>query len=236
MPSAPCTTFKLLSPSAGSSTSISTGADDASTALRPPTYAPRSVIAFSRSFVSFEAAASASSERSTIDANSRAAHAETVLPLARFQRPLVARAREVRRGRRVAFSVRSPSLSLLLLAALSSASALVVVPGAAHARGAMSVRPAAAAAARAAPLMQNRGPPTGPRKSKGACWRSRARSWSRCPTRDFKVQLDESEQVILAHISGKIRKNFIKILVGDRVTCEISPYDLTKGRITFRKR
>ena len=56
------------------------------------------------------------------------------------------------------------------------------------------------------------------------------------PNANFKVQLDESEQVILAHISGKIRKNFIKILVGDRVTCEISPYDLTKGRITFRKR
>lgn len=43
-------------------------------------------------------------------------------------------------------------------------------------------------------------------------------------------------QVILAHISGRIRKNSIKILVGDKVTCEISPYDLTKGRITFRKR
>ena len=43
-------------------------------------------------------------------------------------------------------------------------------------------------------------------------------------------------QVILAHVSGKIRKNFIKILVGDHVTCEISPYDLTKGRITFRRR
>jgi len=43
-------------------------------------------------------------------------------------------------------------------------------------------------------------------------------------------------QVILAHVSGKIRKNFIKILVGDHVTCEISPYDLSKGRITFRKR
>ena len=49
-------------------------------------------------------------------------------------------------------------------------------------------------------------------------------------------QLDDTEQVILAHVSGKIRKNFIKILVGDHVTCEISPYDLTKGRITFRKR
>ena len=56
------------------------------------------------------------------------------------------------------------------------------------------------------------------------------------PNANFRVQLDESEQVILAHISGKIRKNYIKILVGDRVTCEISPYDLTKGRITFRKR
>ena len=44
------------------------------------------------------------------------------------------------------------------------------------------------------------------------------------------------KQVILAHVSGKIRKNFIKILVGDHVTCEISPYDLTKGRITFRRR
>ncbi len=41
-------------------------------------------------------------------------------------------------------------------------------------------------------------------------------------------------QTILAHISGKIRKNYIKILPGDKVTCEISPYDLTKGRITFR--
>lgn len=56
------------------------------------------------------------------------------------------------------------------------------------------------------------------------------------PSAMFRVQLDETEQVILAHVSGKIRKNFIKILVGDHVTCEISPYDLTKGRITFRRR
>ena len=133
--------------------------------------------------------------------------------------------------------MRSPSLSLLLLAALSSASALVVVPGAAHARGAsLSVRPAAAAAARAAPLMQNRGPPTGPRKSKKDVLEIEGTVLESLPNANFKVQLDESEQVILAHISGKIRKNFIKILVGDRGTCEISPYDLTKGRITFRKR
>ncbi|KAL1528658.1 hypothetical protein AB1Y20_009995 [Prymnesium parvum] len=56
------------------------------------------------------------------------------------------------------------------------------------------------------------------------------------PSATFRVQLDDTEQVILAHVSGKIRKNFIKILVGDHVTCEISPYDLTKGRITFRRR
>ena len=56
------------------------------------------------------------------------------------------------------------------------------------------------------------------------------------PNAMFRVQLDETEQVIIAHVSGKIRKNFIKILVGDSVTCEISPYDLTKGRITSRRR
>ena len=56
------------------------------------------------------------------------------------------------------------------------------------------------------------------------------------PNANFRVQLDDTEQVILSHVSGKIRKNYIKILVGDKVTCEISPYDLTKGRITFRKR
>ncbi|MCI0485994.1 MAG: translation initiation factor IF-1, partial [Blastocatellia bacterium] len=41
---------------------------------------------------------------------------------------------------------------------------------------------------------------------------------------------------ILAHLSGKMRKNFIKVLAGDRVTVELSPYDLTKGRITYRHR
>lgn len=56
------------------------------------------------------------------------------------------------------------------------------------------------------------------------------------PNATFRVKLEDSDQIILAHISGKIRKNYIKILVGDRVTCEISPYDLSKGRITFRRR
>ena len=49
----------------------------------------------------------------------------------------------------------------------------------------------------------------------------------------FKVELENGHQV-LAHISGKLRKNFIRILPGDKVTIEMSPYDLTKGRITWR--
>ncbi len=53
------------------------------------------------------------------------------------------------------------------------------------------------------------------------------------PNAMFKVKL-ESGHEILAHISGKMRMNFIKILVGDRVTVELSPYDLSKGRITYR--
>ena len=53
------------------------------------------------------------------------------------------------------------------------------------------------------------------------------------PNATFKVKLDNSHE-ILAHISGKMRMHFIKILVGDRVTVEMSPYDLTKGRITYR--
>lgn len=51
----------------------------------------------------------------------------------------------------------------------------------------------------------------------------------------FKVQL-QNGHVILAHISGKMRKNNIKIILGDRVRCEMSPYDLTKGRITYREK
>ena len=54
------------------------------------------------------------------------------------------------------------------------------------------------------------------------------------PNAFFKVRLDGSDHVVLAQISGKMRKNFIKILPGDRVTVELSPYDLTKGRITYR--
>lgn len=51
----------------------------------------------------------------------------------------------------------------------------------------------------------------------------------------FQVKLDNGVQVI-AHLSGKIRQNRIKIVVGDKVTVELSPYDLTKGRIVYRER
>ncbi len=54
------------------------------------------------------------------------------------------------------------------------------------------------------------------------------------PNAFFKVRLDGSEHVVLAQISGKMRKNFIRILPGDRVTVEMSPYDLSRGRITYR--
>lgn len=50
----------------------------------------------------------------------------------------------------------------------------------------------------------------------------------------FKVQLNNSEHIVLAQISGKMRKNRIRILTGDRVDVEMSPYDLSKGRITYR--
>lgn len=54
------------------------------------------------------------------------------------------------------------------------------------------------------------------------------------PDAKFRVRL-ENGQEILAYVSGKMRKFFIRILPGDRVTVELSPYDLTKGRIIFRK-
>ena len=55
------------------------------------------------------------------------------------------------------------------------------------------------------------------------------------PNTTFKVKL-ENDHIITAHISGKMRKNYIRILTGDKVKVEMSPYDLTKGRITFRGR
>lgn len=55
------------------------------------------------------------------------------------------------------------------------------------------------------------------------------------PNTMFRVQLDNGH-IVVAHISGKMRKNYIRILTGDKVTVQITPYDLTKGRITFRAR
>ena len=53
------------------------------------------------------------------------------------------------------------------------------------------------------------------------------------PNAVFKVKLDNGHEV-MAHISGKLRQHYIKILPGDKVTMELSPYDLTRGRITWR--
>lgn len=54
------------------------------------------------------------------------------------------------------------------------------------------------------------------------------------PNTLFRVKLANSQRVILCYLSGKMRKNFIKILPGDRVKVEITPYDLNRGRIVFR--
>ena len=55
------------------------------------------------------------------------------------------------------------------------------------------------------------------------------------PNTMFRVEL-ENGHIVMAHISGKMRKNYIRILTGDKVTVQLTPYDLTKGRITFRAR
>ncbi len=55
------------------------------------------------------------------------------------------------------------------------------------------------------------------------------------PNAEFRVELDNGHEV-MAHLSGKLRLNFIRVGAGDRVTVELSPYDLTRGRITWRGR
>lgn len=55
------------------------------------------------------------------------------------------------------------------------------------------------------------------------------------PNANFRVEL-ENKHVILAHVSGKLRMNYIRIVPGDKVKIEMSPYDLTKGRITWRNK
>jgi translation initiation factor IF-1 len=56
------------------------------------------------------------------------------------------------------------------------------------------------------------------------------------PNAFFRVRLNNTEHEVIAQLSGKIRKNSIRVLLGDRVTIEMSPYDLLKGRITYRHR
>ena len=55
------------------------------------------------------------------------------------------------------------------------------------------------------------------------------------PSATFRVRLEDAENLVLAHLSGRMRKNNIKVLLGDQVEMEFSPYDLTKGRIIRRK-
>jgi translation initiation factor IF-1 len=55
------------------------------------------------------------------------------------------------------------------------------------------------------------------------------------PNTMFRVEL-ENGHIVIAHISGRMRKNYIRILTGDKVKVELTPYDLTKGRITFREK
>jgi len=52
----------------------------------------------------------------------------------------------------------------------------------------------------------------------------------------FRVKLDQGDHIVIAHVAGRMRKHFIRIVPGDRVTVELSPYDLTRGRITYRER
>ena len=56
------------------------------------------------------------------------------------------------------------------------------------------------------------------------------------PNAMFRVKLDTNNAIVLAHISGKMRMHYIRILPGDKVTVELSPYDLTRGRIIYRSK
>lgn len=71
--------------------------------------------------------------------------------------------------------------------------------------------------------------------SKGDVIEAEATVIEKLPNAMFQVELENGHR-ILAHISGKLRMNFIRVLPGDKVTVEMSPYDLTKGRITWRSK
>ena len=76
-------------------------------------------------------------------------------------------------------------------------------------------------------------PREAPKPSKSDAIAVEGRVKEALPNAMFQVEL-ENGHMVLGHISGKMRKNFIRILPGDRVTVELSPYDLSRGRITFR--
>lgn len=77
--------------------------------------------------------------------------------------------------------------------------------------------------------------PRGPRKSNPDTIAVEGKVIDALPNAMFTVELDNGHTV-LSHLSGKMRKNFIRVLPGDRVVVELSPYDLTRGRITYRHR
>ena len=80
----------------------------------------------------------------------------------------------------------------------------------------------------------NKGPPK--RKLKDDVIQVNGKIIESLPNAMFRVEIEPSKQMILTSISGKIRKNHVKILVGDSVVCEISAYDLSRGRITYRNK
>ncbi len=75
---------------------------------------------------------------------------------------------------------------------------------------------------------------TNERRGKKDVIRQRGEVMESLPSSMFRVKLD-NEHVVLCHISGRIRKHYIRILTGDRVIVEFSPYDLSKGRIVYRE-
>jgi len=74
-----------------------------------------------------------------------------------------------------------------------------------------------------------------PRMAKEDCIQMEGKVVETLPNTTFRVEL-ENGHTVTAHISGKMRKHYIRILTGDSVTVELTPYDLTKGRITYRAR
>lgn len=80
--------------------------------------------------------------------------------------------------------------------------------------------------------------PSGPRKPKAGkdVIQVQGRVLETLPNAMFRVEIEPSKQVVLATISGKIRKNLVRVIVGDSVTIELSPYDLARGRIVYRNK